>query len=76
MPDAVGAAASSLNDAPCYGIGISDPFYAVRDGALWVTTGYWAYRDAEECRQALYDAMDGHRHHSPAVRGQMLETLS
>jgi hypothetical protein len=40
------------------GIGISDPFYPVRDGAPWAVTGYWPYRDAQECRQALNDAMD------------------
>jgi len=40
------------------GLGISAPLYPVRDGAPWATTGHWTYRNADECGQALNDAMD------------------
>ncbi len=39
-------------------IGISVPFYIIRDADLWCTSSSWLYWDAESCKQALNDALD------------------
>src|SRR5262249_16111565 len=53
------------------GIGISDPFYPVRDGGPWAPIGHWPYRGAKECRQAINDAMDLIGNH-PHAGGSLL----
>src|SRR5262245_8851083 len=57
------------------GLGISAPLYPVRDGAPWATTGHWAYRKADECGQALNDAMDVIAIVLPPFAEKMLEVL-
>lgn len=39
-------------------IGIEIPFYTIRAASPWVATGDWSYGDAQECRQALNNALD------------------
>jgi hypothetical protein len=39
-------------------IGIATPFYTIKDGNPWETSGSWGYRDASSCEQAINDALD------------------
>ena len=58
------------------GLGFQIPSIPLEMGAPWATTGHWAYRDANECRQALNDAMDVIAIVLMPFADKMLEALS